>query len=207
VVTVNETYFWREADQIKAAASILVPQLLSNKNGMPVRVWHAACGSGEEPYSMVMALMDANPLLVKKVEIIATDMSEKALDAARLGVYRSYSFRNIPPDMKLRYFRPEPNGRLRLIDSIRNQVQFMRLNLVDEIEMRKMRNFDIIFCRNVFIYFSLPTIKRVVQHLYNSLNTPGHLFVSAVESLLRTTTLFDIVTIDDAYGYLKNGEV
>lgn len=207
VVTVNETYFWREVEQIKEAAFTLVPQLVSIKNDLPVRIWHAACGSGEEPYSMIMALMEANPLLAKKVEIIATDMSEKALTAARTGVYRSFSFRSLPLDMKQRYFLPESNGRMRLVDSIRNQVQFMRLNLVDEVEMGKMCNFDIIFCRNVFIYFSQPTIKKVVQSIYNSLNAPGYLFVSAVESLLRTTTLFDIVTIGDAYGYLKNGEV
>lgn len=203
VVTVNETYFWREADQIEAAANILVPHLKAQKPGQPIRIWHAACGSGEEPYSMAIALTEAGQLLNGSVEIIATDMSQKALDLARNGLYRSRSFRSLPDHLQERYFAPNEDGCLRLADSIRSRVRFIRLNLVDPAIVNKMHGQDIIFCRNVFIYFSKPTITAVARNLYQCLNTPGYLLVASVESLLHTNTEFDFVDVGSAFAYLK----
>lgn len=203
VLAVNETYFWREVDQIEAAANILIPRLQDQKKGRPVRIWHAACGSGEEPYSMAIALAEAGRFLHGPVEIIATDVSQKALEHARTGVYRQRSFRALPLHLQKRYFEPAEQGRLRLVEAIRSRVRFERLNLVDPIRMSTMQGLDIIFCRNVFIYFSQSTIKTVAHSLYNSLNSPGYLFVAAVESLLRTNTEFDFVDVGSAFGYLK----
>lgn len=156
---------------------------------------------------MAIALAEAGRFLHGPVEIIATDMSQNALNAARAGSYRSRSFRALPPDLKERYFRPDGDGCLRLVDSIRSRVRFERLNLVDPVTIRKMQGLDIIFCRNVFIYFSQSTIKVVAQSLYNCLNSPGYLFVAAVESLLRSNLQFDFVEVGSAFGYLKSRDV
>ncbi len=203
-VIVNETYFWREPEAIKAVAGILVPQIQAERPGQPVRIWHAGCGSGEEPYSMAVALEEAGRFFYGPIDIIGTDISQKAVDTARAALYRSRSFRSLPLGLKQRYFEPDGDNCYRLADSVRSRVRFDRLNLLDPNEMSRMQDFDIIFCRNVFIYFSQQSIKTVVQRLYNSLNSPGYLFVAAVESLLRTTDLFDLVEVNTAYGYKKN---
>lgn len=202
-LAVNETYFWREFDQIRAAAQVLVPQMQRERPGQPVRIWHAACSSGEEPYTMVMALMENGCYIHGPIEIIATDFDSEALAHARAAVYRERSFRATPPEIQQRYFSLTLDGHYRLANSVRERVQFAHLNLVDEAAMRRMRNFDIIFCRNVFIYFSDDVTRRVAEYLYEALNTPGYLFVAASESLLRITTLYELVEVGGAFAYKK----
>jgi chemotaxis protein methyltransferase CheR len=202
-LAVNETYFWREFDQIHAAVEEIVPRLQRERPGVPVRIWHAACASGEEPYTMAMALNEAGLYDRGPIEIIATDFNQTALDLARKGIYRRRSFRSIPPNILLKYFTPLEKEAYRLSNSITERVQFSPLNLFDAEAMALMRNFDLIFCRNVFIYFSNESVRRVVDWLERSLNPSGTLFVAAAESLLQVTQCFDLVEIDEAFGYQK----
>jgi chemotaxis protein methyltransferase CheR len=203
-LAVNETYFWREVDQIRAAAEILVPELQAAAPGKPVRIWHAACATGEEPYSMAIALEEAGCFAQGPVEIIATDFNENALKTARLGKYRERSFRALPVELRRRYFIEHPEtGYSELAEHVRSRVLFTYLNLVDEAAIQRMSGFQIIFCRNAFIYFSLASTLRVVENFHQVLTSPGYLCVAAAESLLKITALFDLVEIGGAFMYRK----
>ena len=207
-LAVNETYFWREYDQIRSVVEVIIPQLQQSRPHQPIRIWHAACATGEEPYTMAMALQEAGRFLYGKIQIIATDFNQAALNQAHEGVYRKRSFRSIPPEIKERYFIPLPSQhgseRYRLVDQIRDRVEFAYLNLLDENHMTQAAGYDMIMCRNAFIYFSDSAVRRVVESFYQSLNERGYLFVASAESLLRITNLFELVEIGGAFGYLKS---
>jgi chemotaxis protein methyltransferase CheR len=202
-LAVNESYFWREIDQIQAAAQILVPQLQETSRGKPVRIWHAACASGEEPYTMAIALLEAGRYQYGPIEIIATDYNEEALKQACQGLYRKRSFRSLPPEYLLQYFQHIDKDRYQLVDQVKEKVKFSYLNLMNTDEIEKLGQFDIIFCRNAFIYFSETAIKQVVISFHRSLRELGYLFIASVESLLRITTLFELVEVGDAFAYKK----
>ena len=202
-LSVTETFFWREVDQIKAAAEWLVPAIQAERPGAAVRIWHAACATGEEPYSMAMALAENQCFERGRIEIIATDFDGQALDRARAGQYRERSFRAFPEDLRRKYFSSLNERHALISEDIRDRVQFARLNLVDESAMQAYQNFDIIFCRNVFIYFSKTAIEKVITRFHSALREPGYLCVASSESLLRITKLFQLDEIQNAFVYKK----
>jgi len=201
-LAVRETYFWREFEQILAAAHQVTPQLQEMRPGRRVRIWHAACASGEEPYTMAMALQQAGCFDRGPIEIIATDFDQEALMLARDGVYRERSFRALPGELRRAYFTPEEHG-MRLAEDIRARVSFVYLNLADPAAMAEMRDFDMIFCRNVFIYFREAMIQQVAEKFYRALRAPGYLFLGAAESLLRIPTQFQLTEIAKSFVYVK----
>lgn len=202
-LAVRETYFWREYDQVRAVAEILIPKRLAENSRSPTRVWHAACASGEEPYSLVISLMEHNICQLDQIEILGTDFDLTALQAAQQGLYGDRSFRAIPPEIRRKYFRPAQDGRMELDSAVRQRVKFSYLNLADHGSMQLMQGWDIIFCRNVFIYFSDTVIERVANHFYHALNPGGVLCLGAVESLLRVKTPFELVEIGNTFMYQK----
>lgn len=202
-LAVNESFFLREYDQIEAVANHLSPQLLRLHPDRPVRIWHAGCSSGEEPVSMTIALLTSGHFLSGGFEIVATDFNHKALAQARSGLYRSRSFRSVPPEYLERYFLPAPGGLHKVAEFVRSRIEYRYLNLLDEESMQAMAGFDVIFCRNVFIYFSQPAIERVANQFYQLLSTPGYLFLGASESLLSVPTPFEFEEIGDAFVYRK----
>lgn len=199
-LSVQETYFWREMDQILGLIEIIVPKWFSQSLG-PLRIWSAACASGEEPYTIAMALQEAgwghHP-----IEIWASDASQAALSKAAQGIYRERSFRSLPPELRAKYFQPVSEGS-RLDPAIMAKVKFRRANLVREEEIAPMAKSPIIFCRNVFIYFSPDTIRRVVKSFARNMPGTGYLFVGASESLLKLTNDFDLQEIGAAFTYVK----
>jgi chemotaxis protein methyltransferase CheR len=209
-LAVNETYFWREFDQIDALVNEIVPNLQRKRPGVPVRIWNAACASGEEPYSVAIALKEAGRFQAGPVEISATDFNQAALEKARAGEYRLRSFRALPPALLARYFTHLTSGqgetRYRLAESIQQLVNFSYLNLLDEKGMAKMGGYDMIMCRNAFIYFSDSAIRQVLESFYQALNPEGLLFVASAESLLRYTNQFDLIEIAGAFAYRKTSE-
>ncbi len=210
-LAVNESYFWREFDQIQSAVDEIVPQLHRNRPGQAVRIWHAACATGEEPYSMAIALTEAGRFLQGPIEIIATDFNTNALTAARTGIYRQRSFRTLPQEIVDRYFSPAQNGQLQLDAGIRARVDFRYANLLDPASMPAPGLFDMIFCRNAFIYFSDNAIRQVIGQFHKALTPSGYLFVAAAESLLRISTAFHLVEVGKAFAYRKqepgNGDI
>ena len=205
-LSVQETYFWREFDQIRALVQTLVPQWLANNAGSTLRIWCAACATGEEPLTIAIALNEAGLLERATIEILASDASTKALERAKAGVYRERAFRNLPLDLRDRYFVAEGSV-WRVRSDIHSRIKWSIANLIDESQIAPLAASDFIFCRNVFIYFSESAIGRVVRSFARYIRPPGYLFVGAAESLLRLTTDFNLTEIDDAFVYVKRERV
>src|SRR5205085_9815893 len=132
LVTTNETYFFREPQQLQAFVEEIVPDTLSRKAVKKIRIWSAGCSSGEEPYSLAILLQDAGWYEHASFEIFASDINQQVLDKARKGHYRDNAFRATSPQLREKYFTKENDGTWRVIDEIRNRVSFGRLNLYDE---------------------------------------------------------------------------
>ncbi len=199
-LSVQETYFWREMAQINAVVRTLVPRWFAQGN-TPLRIWSAACATGEEPYTVAIALEEAgwgnHP-----IEIVASDASETALEKAQRGVYRERAFRSLPAHLRKKYFTEAGNG-FQLVPAIMSRVQFHRANILEKKEITLLASAPIVFCRNVFIYFSPETIRRAL-HLFADAMPPGsHLFVGTSESLLKLTDQFDLQEIQDAFVYVR----
>jgi chemotaxis protein methyltransferase CheR len=167
------------------------------------KIWCVPCATGEEPLTLAM-LLDQQGLFDRgSIEIRASDASEAALTKAREGVYRERSFRALPPHLREQYFTPE-NGRWRIDRRLHGRIlSWDRVNLMDDTDVRRRAAVDVIFCRNVFIYFSEAGVRRVVNSFADALHTPGYLCVGAAESLLRITDRFELQEIADAFIYIK----
>lgn len=200
ILSVPETYFWRETPQIEALTGIIIPQWFQ-KHTAPFRIWCAACASGEEPYSIVMALMEAG-LSSLPIEITASDASPMALEKAQSAIYRERAFRSLPPGLKLKYFKPAPGGS-KLDAAIISRVKFRPANLSESADVAALARVNVIFCRNVFIYFSPHAIRQTVANMAAKMPRNGHLFVGAAESLLRLTADYELREIGPAFAYVR----
>jgi chemotaxis protein methyltransferase CheR len=206
VLSVQETYFWREFDQVRVLVQTLLPEWQARKANPTLRIWSAACATGEEPLTIAMALNEAGWFEKASIEILASDASSKAIDRAREGVYRERAFRNLPPGLRERYFTKEGTG-WRVSSDIHGRIKWGIANLMDEDHIAPFAAADFIFCRNVFIYFSENTIRRAVRSFSKFIRPPGYLFVGAAESLIRVTTDFNLTEVGDAFVYLKRERV
>jgi chemotaxis protein methyltransferase CheR len=204
-LSVPETYFWREMPQIHALVKQILPDHVAanvaEKRG-PVRIWSAACASGEEPLTLAIALQEAGWFERAKIEIWASDFSQSSLDKAAAGIYRERSFRALPAPLRDRYFTPVDGG-WRVDPTLHARIRYFRANLLEGNETISAESAAFIFCRNVFIYFSTPTIAEIVGRFAERMPTPGYLFVGVSESLLRVSSAFELEQISDAYVYLK----
>jgi chemotaxis protein methyltransferase CheR len=201
-LTVQETFFWREMDQICALVDVLVPEYFSSARAGPLRIWSAACATGEEPLTIAMALEEKGWFDRAPIEIYATDASRAALARARRGLYRERSFRSLAPSLREKYFTPEQGG-WRISPELHSRVRWAGLNLMSEPDVRLMATAPMIFCRNVFIYFSEAAIRKTVRLFAERMPERGYLFVAASESLLRLTTDFEFKEIGGAFVYVK----
>jgi chemotaxis protein methyltransferase CheR len=201
-LSVQETYFWREFDQIRARVQTLVPQWHEQNRKSTLRIWSAACATGEEPLTIAMALNEAGWFERASIEIMASDASSKAIDRASAGIYRERAFRNLPAHLRARYFQPDGSC-WRVRNDIHSRIKWGVANLIEADQIAPLATADFIFCRNVFIYFSESTIGRVVRSFARFIRAPGYLFVGAAESLLRVSTDFTLSEIDDAFVYVK----
>jgi chemotaxis protein methyltransferase CheR len=201
-LSVQETYFWREFDQVRALVQNLLPQKLAQGGSSTLRIWSAACATGEEPTTIAIALNEAGWFEKASIEIFASDASSKAIERATQGVYKERAFRNLPANLRARYFQPEGSG-WRVRSDIHSRIQWRVANLMEERQIAPLATVDFIFCRNVFIYFSESAISRVVRSFAKFIRPPGYLFVGVAESLLRLTTDFTLTEVDDAFVYVK----
>mgnify|MGYP001034149918 CR=1 FL=1 len=209
VLTTNETYFFRESFQLRAFSEEIIPELTAIKGARgdrTLRIWSAGCSTGEEPYTIAMLLMEKPELSGWKIEIVGTDISQRVLHQARKGVYGSSAFRVTDEIYKSRYFH-EQDGQFRIADSVRELVTFSRLNLYDQSRFLFLGKMDIVFCRNVIIYFDLPAKKKVVEQFYNSLNSGGFLLLGHSESLMNITTAFKLRHLKNDMVYEKPGRL
>ena len=206
-LTVGETYFLREprafelvCDQARA--------LLARGAARPLRVWSAGCCTGEEPYSIALALRRCVPQLPPgRVDILATDLNDAFLDVARAGIYRRWSFRRTDPAGLAPFVRPLGDGRYEIDAALRAQVRFARLNLADAVYPSAATGTlaqDVIFCRNVLMYFGPAQAGRVVARLRDCLVDGGWLVVNASEATTRLFRGFTPVFLEDAVFFRKD---
>ena len=206
LVTTNETYMFREYDQLQAFANHCLPEVLSAKQARgdrTLRIWSAGCSSGEEPYTLAMIVQDVFPQAQSwECEIVATDIDENMLRRVASARYGARSVGDVPAEYREKYLTQDGEEWV-----VRRRtaalVEARHLNLSDRMAMRGMRGFDFVFCRNVLIYFDDLSRKAVVDHFYNALNKGGYIFLGHSESVGRATTAFTLKRFETHLVYVK----
>jgi chemotaxis protein methyltransferase CheR len=205
--TINESYFYREAHQLACMTRSLMPLLVRGREaGGRVRVLSNPCSTGEEPYSIAIWLLENWPLVdAYNIEIVGADIDTEALREAREGWYEGRSLSRLAPDLIEAYFEPPAGGRRRLIRDLRESVSFTFANLVDAASMRALGRFDLVFCRNVLIYFDDAARRTAAENLYDALAPGGFLLLGHTESMARIDDRFEARRFEDAMVYQRPG--
>ena len=200
-MTTNETLWFRDTYPFQVLADKLLPEAAANKR--PIKIWSAASSSGQEPYSMAMTVLETQqkkPGLLPNVAITATDISASMLDMCRTGIYDNLALgRGLSPERRNNFFEEVGDGRMKVKDNVKRLVNFKPQNLMDSYAL--LGKFDIIFCRNVLIYFSPDMKSQVLNQMANSLNPGGYLLLGASESLTGLTDRFDMVRCNPGIIY------
>ncbi len=211
-LTVGETYFFREPSSLEIVERDLLPKLLQERRAVDqrLRVWSAACCTGEEPYSIAIMLHRLLPDLPSwKLTLLATDINPRFLQKATEGAYGQWSFRTVSPTLQEQYFCRTPSGRYAIQPVLKQMVKFARLNLAEDqypSPLNDTTGMDIIFCRNVLIYFAAERTKRVIENFYRALAVGGWFIVSAVETALVMDSPFTPVQFPGVTLFRKDPE-
>ncbi|KXF81281.1 CheR family methyltransferase [Enterovibrio coralii] len=200
-MTTNETLWFRDGYPFEVLANRLLPELAQSKR--PIKIWSAASSSGQEPYSMAMTIQEVQakkPGMLGNVSITGTDISSTMLENCRAGVYDNLALsRGLSPERKRQFFEDAGDGRMKVKDTLKRMVTFKPQNLMDSYGM--LGKFDIIFCRNVLIYFSPEMKSQVLNQMANSLNPGGYLLLGASESLTGLTDRFEMIRCNPGIIY------
>lgn len=188
-ITTNHTFFFRENDHFDFFREYALPQAverLKHEKSNDLRIWCAGCSSGEEAYTILINMSEffGNDMKNWNAGLLATDISARALDIARNGIYPTERINEIPRNLLHKYFTKNSPDSWKVSDKLRKEITFRSFNLINNAFPFK-KPFDIIFCRNVMIYFDQPTRKALVQRFYNHTNPGGYLFIGHSESLRR----------------------
>jgi chemotaxis protein methyltransferase CheR len=192
-MTTNESFFFRDQKPFDQFNEIVLPHLLEARaTKRSIRIWSAACSSGQEPYTLAMLLKEqADKLAGWRVEIVATDLSHEILDKAKEGLYSQFEVqRGLPISLLVKYF-VQVGDRWQIDDGLRKMVKFQQFNLLGD--FASLGQFDVVFCRNVLIYFDTPTKTRVLDGIANLLPPDGFLYLGGAETVLGTTERFQIM--------------
>jgi chemotaxis protein methyltransferase CheR len=195
-MTTNETLFFRDGWPFERLKTTLLPEIMNMaKSSRRIRIWSAACSSGQEPYSLAMTLAEMGPQIAGwQVEIIATDISDAMLARAETGRYSMFEVsRGLPDHLLRKYFTPENDG-WRAKDTLRQMIEFRRYNLLDDPHAAGMGPFDIIFCRNVLIYFDENTRRRVFVGLAKVMRPWGYLCLGGAETVVGISDAFRVLS-------------
>lgn len=204
VLTVNETYFFREMNQLKAFSEEICEEMHSAKGASKkLRIWSAGCSSGEEPYTIGMLVLEREDLFGDfDVEIVGSDINRRVLQTARKGVYRKNSFRAIDEYYLGRYFDKEGDC-YRIRDEVKRLVNFNHLNLLDPVKAKLIGTMDVIFCRNVLIYFHVDSKRKLIDNFSRKLAGGGYLLLGHAESLMNVSTSFTLRHLKNDMVYQK----
>lgn len=203
LITINETYFFREERQLKAFSDEILAELMGGKDLKTLRIWSAGCSSGEEAYTIAMLCKEKPELAPWDVDIFASDISQRVVQSARRGIYSESSFRTTDPTRRRRYFDKTADGKDRVKDEIRQMVTFGKMNLLDDQKTGIFSELDLIFCRNVIIYFDVSAKKKVIENFYKKLRKGGFLLLGHSESLLSLSTKFKLRHLKNDMVYQK----
>jgi chemotaxis protein methyltransferase CheR len=203
--TVNETYFYREDHQLKCLTSDLLGERLRLKPpGETMRIWSVPCSTGEEPYSIAMWLLENWPQVDSHdIEIVGSDIDTAVLAAAREGVFGARALMRLSPALVGKYFVPAGQDQWRILEDLRGSVRFTAANLVERSETRPHGLFDVIFCRNVLIYFDDTSRRVAAENLYENLAPGGYICLGHAESMSRISPLFEVCRFADAIVYRR----
>lgn len=204
LMTVNETYFFREEYQFKCLVDSILPEIIACKaNNLPIRIWVIPSSSGEEPYSIAIYLLEYWAGIKNwDVEIISSDIDTKILALARKGIYSARSVQELPAKFLLRYFKRVDDG-YQISEELRQSVEFTRVNLSERADTRAYRNFDVIFCRNLLIYFDDVSRKNAAETFYDALKSGGYICLGHSESMSRISALYKVRKFPEAIVYQK----
>jgi chemotaxis protein methyltransferase CheR len=209
LLTINETYFFREPAHLELLTNRLFPELLAaRKPGDRIRILSAGCSTGEEPYSIMIALMEKYGIAIRNcVSVIGADIDSEVLGRAEQGSYNVFSFRNFPEQLRDRYFTSLGNGQYGISSAVKDCVRFQRLNLMSDAYPPDLQGVDALFFRNVSIYFDAATQKNVFGKLAGLLNETGYLFVSSTETLSHDHGILSLIEVDGVFCYRRGIEL
>jgi chemotaxis protein methyltransferase CheR len=204
LMTVNETYFFREEYQFQCLVNSMLGEITCRKkDDSPIRIWSIPSSSGEEAYSIVIYLLEYWPGIAKwDVEIISSDIDTDIIARARQGHFSDRSIQHLPPALLKKYFKPNAGG-YQISKDLRDSVEFTRVNLSEAAEVRAYREFDVIFCRNLLIYFDDRSRQQAVETFFDALNPGGFVCLGHSESMSRISSLFRIRKFPEAIVYQK----
>lgn len=204
LMTVNETYFFREEYQFRCLVNSILPDLVARKrHGGPLRIWVMPSSSGEEPYSIAICLLERwADLAHYDVEIVASDIDTNILAQARAGLYSERAVSQLPISYLQKYFKRTAHG-YQLIDDVRSSVEFTRVNLSSRADTRPYRDFDVVFCRNLLIYFDDVSRKAAAETFYDALRPGGFICLGHSESMSRISSLYHVRKFPEAIVYQK----
>ena len=205
LLTINETYFFREKYQFECLVENVLDEIYEYKEPDEViRIWSIPCSSGEEPYSIAIYLLEYWPLIDEvDVEIIASDIDTDVLDKAKKGIYNYRSVKNLPKHLLRKYFKKLSNDRYEIIDDLKETIDFRQLNLFDPRQNKEYRYIDVIFCRNMLIYFDDESRLKAAQIFYDAMNPGGFIFLGHSESMSRICSLFKVRKFKQGIVYQK----
>ena len=207
LITINETYFFRGPGHFKFLKEYILSTSIAEKMvyGEGIKIWSAGCSTGEEPYTVAIAILEALGFYNDwNIEILATDVSKKALSKAKKGIYSAYALKLVSEKIKNKYFIQIDKNKFQLKDKVKKMVKFEYFNLIKEpYPLAKMEGWDIIFCRNVTIYFKLESIVRVIHNFYRSLKNSGYFFIGYAETLQHISSEFVPFKWKDIFIYKK----
>jgi chemotaxis protein methyltransferase CheR len=203
--TVNETYFYREDHQLTCLTTDLLDERVRAKRpGDTIRIWSAPCSTGEEPYSIAIWLLENwKDVDAYDIEIVGSDIDTDVLEAAAEGIFRKRALMRLSPELIARYFYELDDERWRILDDLRQSVRFSRVNLIDTKQTRPQGRFDVIFCRNVLIYFDDESRRIAAENLYDNLLPGGFICLGHTESMSRISPLFEVCRYSGAIVYRK----
>lgn len=207
VITTNETSFYRNPPQLKVLQETILPRILdkNKKSGhRSLHIWSAGCSTGEEPYTLAIIIKEVlkSEAPFWNVRITANDLSESVLATARRGVYSDYSLRTTPKEIIDKYFLEE-GGRFKVQQDLKSMISFGQINLNDRVQLKMVPRSDVIFCRNVIIYFDDDMKKRVINAFYDNLLSGGAMFIGHSESLHHISRTFKPTHHPGSIVYLK----
>jgi chemotaxis protein methyltransferase CheR len=206
--TVNETYFYREDYQFAClTANLLQERLRVKPPGETMRIWSVPCSTGEEPYSIAIWLLENwAEVDAHDVEIVGSDIDTNVLEAARAGIFGKRALMRLSPALTDKYFAPVGLEQWQILDELRQSVQFNATNIVERAETRPYGLFDVIFCRNLLIYFDDTSRRIAAENLYESLAPGGYICLGHAESMSRVSSLFEVCRFADAIVYRRPPE-
>lgn len=203
--TVNETYFYREDHQLRCMTSNLLDEIVLQKTpDETIRIWSLPCSTGEEPFSIAIWLMENWPAVDRyNIEIIGSDIDTRALAGAAEGIYGERALMRLSRAIKERYFRPLVDGTYQIDPGLRDSIRFTKVNLIDTPSMAEYRNIDIVFCRNVLIYFDDASRRLAAENVYDCLRPGGYICLGHSETMSRISALYRVRRFPDAIVYQK----